>query len=92
MPLSSANRRCPVCGVEIRPQPSSPIVPQDCPQCGTQLWQVAVGDQCWFTRRPMDDRWAEALIRKWNGADDPVGADSLDVVELVMLLEEESSD
>jgi acyl carrier protein len=65
---------CPVCGKIAALEPSYPGGDTICPSCGQLLW--------WFR-----DRFGEAVGLSSSFED--VGADSLDIVELVMELEEE---
>jgi acyl carrier protein len=67
--------RCPICGKEAALEPSFPGGDSTCPSCGHLLW--------WFR-----DRFGEGVSWHTSFLDD-VGADSLDMVELVMELEEE---
>ena len=67
--------RCPVCGKYASVEPSYPAGDSICPSCGELLW--------WFR----DRLGADLKLEDFFVAD--LGADSLEVVELVMELEEE---
>jgi acyl carrier protein len=69
--------RCPLCGRTVRVDPSYPTADSCCPSCGQLL--------SWFRDRV--GRPTVALDLRF----DELGADSLDVVELVMELEEHFS-
>lgn len=73
---------CPVCGKTSAVEPSYPGGDSCCPNCGHLLW--------WFRDRLHRDIGiaAERITLSSAFADD-IGADSLEVVELIMELEEE---
>jgi acyl carrier protein len=87
--------RCPLCGAQLAVAFAAPAGDAVCPQCGCLLWEA---DQQWQAlRNRISAAWSvspelitpEMEVVKLLGK--PVAAvDSLDVVELVMLLEEES--
>jgi len=90
--------RCPVCGSQVRIEPSGPFGDAPCPDCGTLLWFVAVGSETrFFESTDKLDRMLDRMIAERFGVcpDDvrggrwrQLGIDSLDVVELIMELEE----
>jgi acyl carrier protein len=90
------SNRCPVCQAEVRIEPSLPTGDAPCPKCGHLLWFV-VGEHgtCLFDAEALAARFAERLgvprerIALEASFLEDVGADSLDIVELVMDLEEE---
>ncbi len=67
--------RCPVCGKYASVEPSLQAGDAVCPSCGHLLW--------WFRDR------LGASVRLESFLTDDLGADSLELVELVMELEEE---
>jgi acyl carrier protein len=74
--------RCPVCGKKSAVEPSYPGGDSCCPNCGELLW--------WF--RDHLSRHAGVAperITLSSSFTEAVGADSLDLVELVMEMEEE---
>jgi acyl carrier protein len=98
-----APNHCPVCDSEIRIEPSQPAFDAPCPKCGTLLWflKTSACTRIYETeaiapiRDKIVDRISERLgipkeqvLRSTSFIED-VGADSLDIVELVMELEEE---
>jgi len=101
-PEGSPNR-CPLCGSEVRIEPSQPFGDAPCPVCGHLLWFLRLhsephffaNDQATALRERVLNIVAENLgINKESLAADPsfrkeIGADFLDIVELVMELEEE---
>jgi acyl carrier protein len=70
--------RCPLCGAEVCIEPSQPAGDAPCPRCGHLLWFLS-------------DRFGVSSDRLNRSTSfiEAIGADSLDVVELVMELEEE---
>jgi acyl carrier protein len=94
MPIASRTpegwpNRCPVCGADIRIDPSQPAGDAPCPQCGQLIW---------FDPDDSRQRLLELIAARLHldleaiDIDSPLsasGADSLDIVELVMELEEE---
>jgi acyl carrier protein len=90
------SNRCPLCGNEVRIEPSQPFGDAPCPHCGTLLWFVRMNSETKFfdSEGVRIDNWlGERLgvppesIRggRWR----ELGIDSLDMVELIMELEEE---
>ena len=73
--------RCPICGKTAAVEPAQPGGDSCCPSCGGLLWQlrdcVAVSLHVAHERITLESSFAD------------LGADSLDLVELVMALEEE---
>lgn len=70
--------RCPVCSKTCAVEPSYPGGDSCCPSCGELLW--------WFRDRVAQYVGAEQIGLSTSFLD--IGADSLDVVELIMELEE----
>lgn len=101
-PEGSPNH-CPVCGSDVRIEPSAPFGDAPCPNCGTLLWFVALPEETRLfehvTSRAIQERVIEIVAERLGVPKEPVaesanifeevGADSLDVAELVMELEEE---
>jgi acyl carrier protein len=94
-------QRCPVCTAVVTLEPSDPAGDAPCPQCGTLLWFVRTSAGLRFheaaVAAPLRDRILDRICANL-GADrrqgiavftTDLGADSLDIVELVMALEEE---
>lgn len=85
-PEGSPNR-CPVCGAEVRIEPSRPSGDAPCPSCGHLLWFISrKGSTRFWDRDEYPERvrrWVEMLFE----AEDH--SDSLDVFEFVMETEEE---
>ncbi len=74
--------RCPVCGKMSAVEPSYPGGDSCCPSCGQLLW--------WFRDRLSRDAGVvPERITLFSSFTEDIGADSLDIVELVMELEEE---
>ncbi|MBA4018454.1 MAG: acyl carrier protein [Pirellula sp.] len=73
--------RCPVCGAVANIEPSYPGGDSCCPSCGQLLW--------WFRNRLSDDAGIAPESITLASSFRELGADSLDLVELVMELEEE---
>jgi acyl carrier protein len=69
--------RCAICGSLVVTEPSEPLADSVCPRCGALL--IKVGEELGLP----PDRVSPDLSLK------EIGADSLDVVELVMELEEQ---
>jgi hypothetical protein len=94
---------CPLCGAEVRVEPSILIGDATCPRCGQWLWFVHMAERTrlWDAHetQPLHARLLAVLARRLGVdpatiANNPrlltdLAADSLDVVELVMELEEE---
>jgi acyl carrier protein len=94
---------CPVCGAVVRIEPSRPPGDAPCPQCGTLLWFVPTDRAAMlFDVESVDalrERIAEIIsarlgVLKERVSDsssfvEDIGADSLDIVELVMGLEQD---
>jgi acyl carrier protein len=96
--------RCPVCGSDVRIDPSLPFGDAPCPKCGCLLWFVGVPpethhffeyDAAEPIREALLQRLAHDLgVSRHDLETDPeifkkIGVDSLDFVELLMELEEE---
>jgi acyl carrier protein len=74
--------RCPICGKMSAVEPTYSTGDSCCPTCGQLLW--------WFQDRlGRDAGVAPERITPYSSFADDIGADSLDIVELVMELEEE---
>ncbi len=102
-PEGSPNR-CPVCGKDLRLEPSSPFGDAPCPHCGHLLWFVALSadEQRFYDReagegiRPM---LLESVARSLGISKEELEADpsllrnqridSLDLLEVIMDTEEE---
>jgi acyl carrier protein len=95
--------RCPICRLEVCVAPSVLFGDATCPHCGSLLWFLNRGGANFVYERdasqPIRDRVIE-IIATQLGVDaaqvtgdtsfvNDLGADSLDTVELVMMLEEE---
>src|SRR5947209_13760658 len=94
MPIASRTpegwpNRCPVCGAEIRIDPSQPPGDAPCPRCGQLVWF----DQTGLQRRALEmiaSRLGfDASAINFDSPLADLGTDSLDVVELILELEEE---
>lgn len=88
--------RCPVCGQAVCLEPSQPFGNAPCPSCGSLLWFVASDAGARFfdpEAAGLIERIAERLgvspEKLRGGWFAEMGADSLDVAELLMELEEE---
>jgi acyl carrier protein len=88
--------RCPVCGSEVRIEPTQPFGDAPCPVCGILLWFVAVGSETRYfvttdelVEGLLAERLGVSLESLRGGRWRELGIDSLDVVELIMELEEE---
>lgn len=95
--------RCPLCQAEVRIEPALFYGDAPCPNCGSLLWFLQNRhEQVLFeaaSSQPVRERFldivAEQLgvhrnqINEGTSFVDDLGADSLDMVELVMELEEE---
>ena len=94
--------RCPVCGAEVRIEPSVLFGDAPCPRCGSLLWFTNVPEPRLYEhgkaeglRRRLCERVAEMLGVSADAIERDayfirsLDLDSLDVVELVMELEEE---
>jgi acyl carrier protein len=94
---------CPVCRTLIRVGPSTRFDDAPCPNCGVRLWLLRTSDgvRLYETNRiaAVRERAANILTRglgaSWEQSGrsasfhEDVGADALDMVELVMELEDE---
>ncbi len=93
---------CPVCNSDIRIEPSVPSGDAPCPNCGTLLWFIQVPSGIRYYKSesvaPIRQRVQQivseklSLNEKTNSSSFFLGdlqADSLDIVELVMALEEQ---
>jgi acyl carrier protein len=99
---------CPVCGKSVYLEPSEPIFDAPCPHCGHLLLFLSTAESLEIMEFSEERRQAllSFLSRSLNTdqakrpADTPglvkvindLGADSLDVVEVIMELEEEGSE
>src|SRR5579885_2489359 len=97
-----APNRCPVCGGDVRIEPSVPFGDAPCPKCGTLLWFVGFTNETrlffeYEAAEEIRERVIEVLaghlgVSRQQLESDPAlleKMDSLDLVELVMELEEE---
>ena len=95
--------QCPLCGAAVPSPPAETYGNLPCPQCGKSLWFCKQSEGVWYHDAakvaPVRERVVQ-VVAKQLGADattitdatsfmNDLGADSLDVVELVMSLEEE---
>ncbi|QDU26086.1 Acyl carrier protein [Anatilimnocola aggregata] len=95
---------CPLCGKDVVIESSLLTHDAPCPHCGHLLWFIAVRDQTQLIFSAQERGTTSRMLRivaeqlgvsveqllRENRTLDELGADSLDVVELVMELEEES--
>ena len=98
--------RCPLCDKEVRIEPSTLFGDAPCPHCGQLLWFVNIGTGIRFYDYDSSERLRERLrefiaeqlgvsvdsLPTDSGALKIPGADSLDMAELLMELEEEFGD
>jgi acyl carrier protein len=94
MPIASRTpegwpNRCPICGSEWRIEPSQPQGDAPCPVCGHLVWFDPDG-----VKQRVEEIVARNLGIRADGMSgrssfEDAGADSLDVVEVIMELEEE---
>lgn len=78
--------RCPVCAEDVTVTPADALADAPCPACGSLIWPIRTDEGAflaWAERIPADKR--ARLLEMTAGFED---ADSLDVVEMVMDLEE----
>jgi acyl carrier protein len=93
---------CPVCRSRIVIEASRPSGDAPCPKCGTLLWFIKSGRGVYYHESdkiaPIREKIMETIRKHLRVAPehladstsfDDVGADSLDIVELVMELDEE---
>ncbi len=95
------SNHCPVCGSDITIEPSVPFGDAPCPNCGVLLWFFAASSGARFiskaTAPDVPNRIAQILSdhlhvpveELTDSFFDDLAADSIDVVELVMVLEGE---
>jgi acyl carrier protein len=95
--------RCPLCGAAVAVEPSQPAGDAPCPHCGTLLWFIQSPEGPRFYDRNRIEQLREHLQRRLAEqlgvepekldletlSTTDLAADSLDMVELVMELEEE---
>jgi acyl carrier protein len=95
--------RCPICDATVCIEPSQAPGDGPCPSCGHLLWfsPTSSGVTCYDFQlvAPFRDRVYEYIsarlginhyaLRDSSSFTDDIGADSLDVVELIMEIEEE---
>ena len=95
--------RCPLCGKQVVIEPSVMFGDATCPNCGHLLWFIRLSDELRVYEHDKAEELRERVIgaiAEQLGVDrskisgdsswlNNSGADSLDVVELVMELEEE---
>ena len=96
-------KHCPICDTSIRIEPSQPPGDAPCPKCGTLLWFFDTSAGMRFykseTVAPLRDKIIQIIcenlgvnkerVTPTTSYLEDVGADSLDIVELVMELEED---
>lgn len=94
---------CPICDTSICVEPSHPPGDAPCPNCGTLLWffETSTGMRFYESKTiaPLRDQILQTIcenlgvnrerINPTTSFIEDVGAESLDIVELVMELEEE---
>lgn len=94
---------CPICNTSICIEPSHPPGDAPCPNCGTLLWffNTSAGMRFYESKAvaPIRDKILQTIcenlgvnkeqVASTTSFTEDVGADSLDIVELVMELEEE---
>jgi len=94
---------CPICHTQIVIEPSQPPGDAPCPKCGTLLWFIRTSEcvRVYETEAvaPLRDKIIDVICENLGLSKDQVlrspsfiadvGADSLDIVDLVMELEEE---
>src|SRR5438105_3425025 len=94
---SFGDGRCPVCGAALWAPDSEAVGCKTCPRCGAELWALGGPDrQLFFRRRPGESRYAflAGLTGPLFGSSPEQteqtlrGADSLDLVEIVLEVEE----
>lgn len=97
------HNHCPICHAHVCIEPSHPPGDAPCPHCGSLLWfgQTSSGMRCYDSRtaaplaQDLIQIVCENLGVNRNQVSDAttflkdIGADSLDIVELMMELEEE---
>ena len=93
---------CPVCGSDIRIEPSLSSGDAPCPKCGTLLWFLRSPDGTRLHKSesiiPIEESirgiicetlgWNKDQVRSFSSFAADLDADSLDTVELAMALEE----
>jgi acyl carrier protein len=96
--------RCPICGQEVRVEPSLFFGDAPCPSCGSLLWFVSFGDEArlfyYHESANLRQRVLEILAEKTDITvdellEDPeavenLGIDSLEFVELMMEIESQT--
>jgi hypothetical protein len=91
MTLPGKNR-CPLCGAALW-APHEAISSRECPRCGAELWALLVsGGPLFFLRKPDQTKYSFLASLSGVSADQMEKmlkqADSLDLVEIVMDLED----
>jgi acyl carrier protein len=96
--------RCPLCGSDVRIEPSPLFGDAPCPNCGALLWFVGGSDESrlffeYVAAEVIRERVLEILAAEMRRSKheleanpprvEDVGLDSLELVELMMELEEE---
>ncbi len=94
MPLAARTpegwpNRCPICGSEWRIEPSQPTGDAPCPVCGHLVWFDAHGLAQRVEEIVTRSLGIQAAGMSGRSSFAESGADSLDVVEVMMELEEE---
>jgi acyl carrier protein len=94
---------CPVCNSDLCIEPSQPSGDAPCPTCGTLLWfsRTPAGIRVYRSEEvaPLAERVLAILreylavreqdLQPWASFSEDIGADSLDLVQLIMALEDE---
>ena len=97
MARAGVSNRCPLCGAALWAPASEPLGRKQCPRCGADLYVIVFSEgPGFFLARPGEalyDLLAGLAGRQFGVSADEMeavlrGADSLDMVELVMEVEE----
>jgi len=95
---------CPICNADVCIEPSRPPGDAPCPRCGSLLWfsRTPSGEECYDYHivAPFREKISRIVCERLGITNEQIsnpatsflndiGADSLDIVELVMELEEE---
>jgi acyl carrier protein len=100
---ASAANQCPACAGDLKLQLTAPLGDVACPHCGHSLWYVSLRSATRFFRpgeaETVQERLATIVAQQLGVSRDRVradwtslnelGADSLEVIEILILLEEE---
>jgi hypothetical protein len=97
MDLAGASNRCPVCAAALWAPARPPLDQKQCPRCDAELWVMVLSEGAmFFPRRPGESHYdfVARLVGPrlgLSGGDVEAAfkdADSLDLVELVLEIEE----